>query len=126
MPKCSAYRRARIRMIAHAHAPRHLPIQEERIALYLIDQFLKHALHLRLLHRDIDVNELRAAVNAVDVIIKRHRHMVDHAGRIIHAVAEIAGAVVHRYHHFLNGRSFAVVIRNVLHTYPPFRKIENL
>ena len=107
-------------MVAHAHAARHLPVEEEHVALHLIDKALKHPLHLRLFHRNLDVDQLRAAINAVDMVVKGHRHMVHHTGRVVNAVAEIAGAVVHGHHHLFDGRGFAVVICDIFHTYPPF------
>ena len=114
-PEARLVARPGIRMVAHAHAARHLPVEEEHVALHLIDKPLQQRLHLRLFHRDFDVNQLRAAINAVDVVVKGHRHMVHHAGRVINAVAEIAGAVVHGHHHLLDGRGLSVVICDVLH-----------
>ena len=59
---------------------------------------------LKLSFRDIDIDELGAAVNAIDMIVEVHRLMIERDGRFIHAVAEIAGALVHGHHHLLDGR----------------------
>ena len=50
------------------HAAGHLPVDEELVALDLIDQALNHALHLILVHRDVDADHLRAAVDALNAV----------------------------------------------------------
>ena len=111
--------RAAVRMIAHAYAARHLPVNHVAVAFNLLNQVHQHLLHLILGHRDIDVNQLRAGEDAINVVIKMHRHMIERRSCIVHAIAKVARAVVHRHHHLFNRTDFSIVVRNILHCCRP-------
>ena len=55
------------------------------------------------------------SLTPAQMIVKLQRHVIDGKHGVVHAVAKVAGAVVHRDGHFLNRADLAVVVRNILH-----------
>ena len=102
-------------MAARGNPSGNLEVQDMTVSLHLFNKAEKDLLELFLRLMDMDIDQTGASVDAVDMLIDGHRNMVEHIGYVIHTVPEIAGAVVHRHHHLIDGTGFPIVICDVFH-----------
>jgi len=49
------------------------------------------------------------------MVVQLERHVIDGEHGVVYPVAEVAAALVHGDHHFLDRGNFTVVISNILH-----------
>ena len=105
------------RMVADSGSAGRLPINKVIAAVNLADHIVENVFHLVLCAGKLDAEQSRAVEETVDVLVKSEDDAVAAVSRVIDAVAEIAGAVVHGHHHLLDGRGLSVVIPQIFHLY---------
>ena len=114
-PQARRAAREAIRMAAHAHAARRLHIGHRVRAVDPAAEIEHHRPKLLKRHGNVDVDLLRAAVEAAQMVVQLERHVIDGEHGVVYPVAEVAAALVHGDHHFLDRGNFTVVISNILH-----------
>ena len=102
-------------MGAHGGAARHLIIDEQIAGIQLQDQILQQSLHPGFLHGHPDVQRLRAAEEAVDVLVDGEDMIIAAGTGVVDTVAEPADTVVHRDGHLFDRPICTVVISQSLH-----------
>ena len=111
--RCAA--REAIRMAAHAHAARRLHIGHRVRAVDPAAEIEHHRPKLLKRHGNVDVDLLRAAVEAAQMVVQLERHMIDGKHRVIHAVAEEVYPVIERDHQFFRRADFTVIVCKCFH-----------
>ena len=114
-PQARRAAREAIRMAAHAHAARRLYIGHRVRAVDLPAEIEHHRPKLLKRHGNVDVDLLRAAVEAAQMVVQLERHVIDGEHGVVYPVAKVAAALVHGDRHFLDRGNFSVVISNIFH-----------
>ena len=102
-------------MIALLHTPGHLPVNKIDLTVYLLQQLRQELAQRLLCHGDADIQQLRAGIEPVQMILQQINLSVGAYGCVIAAVTKEVNPVVKRNRQFRGKADFSIIVRQCFH-----------
>ena len=117
---CSFFREL---MLTDSGSSGQLPVNEDFVIVHFRQHVVKDGRDLFFCIGNVNLDESCAVEKAVQMLLEGKDFSVLCQSGLIDAVAEIAGAVVHRNGHLLQGSEFSIVIAKCFHQQHPLTTV---